>query len=200
MRMGTNDSQSVPTDFEAVISNFTQRISAVLTEQRLGLNAVWNMDQTMVRFDMPSRRTNNTVGEAHIRIMNTGAHKKGFTVALCASASGEKLPATIIFKEINGQIPPRVLNNLVVPRNCIVKASKSGWMDKPQLDDWISTSWGPSRTDSRVLLLDQYRPHHMDSTLTLFHNRSTIVVGIPPGIIFSYSRMHLFDSAHGYFC
>jgi len=198
MRMGTNDSQAVPSDFDAVISNFVQKISNVLSEQGLGLDAVWNMDQTMVRFDMPSRRTNNTVGETHIRIMNTGAHKKGFTVALCASASGEKLPATIIFKEINGQIPPRVLNNLVVPRNCIVKASKSGWMDKPQLDDWISTNWGRSQTGSRVLLLDQYRPHHMDSTLTLFHNRSTIVVGIPPGTPSSDYRMHIFDSAYGY--
>jgi hypothetical protein len=181
MRLGTNDSQIVPAYHDSVILTFHQRISDILSEQMIDRAALWNMDQTMVRFDMPARRTNNTIGETRIRIINTGAQKKGFTVALCASATGEKLPATIIFKEASGNLPLRVLNSLVVPRNVKIRANKSGWMDKAELDDWVTSTWGRSQTDARVLLLDQYRPHHMDSTLTLLSERSTIALGIPAG-------------------
>ena len=48
---------------------------------------------------MPFSCTNNKKGEKTIHIKTTCAEKKGFTVALTATASGVKLPAVIVFKE-----------------------------------------------------------------------------------------------------
>ena len=66
----------------------------------------------MVRFDMPSSRTNAKKGSKTVRIKTTKAEKKGFTVALAASASGEKLPAVVIFKERGGVLGARVQRQL----------------------------------------------------------------------------------------
>ena len=48
----------------------------------------------MVRFDMPRSKTNDVRGKKDIRIKTTKAVKKGFTVALAATATGEKLPGS----------------------------------------------------------------------------------------------------------
>ena len=45
-------------------------------------------------------------GSRTIRIKTTKAEKKGFTVALAATAAGAKLPA-VIFKERNGILGER---------------------------------------------------------------------------------------------
>lgn len=73
------------------------------------------MDQTMVRMDKPASRTNNVAEEGSIRIVNTGCSHRGFTVVLCATAAGIKLPAFIILNESTSRIPPKVLFTLSVP-------------------------------------------------------------------------------------
>ena len=54
----------------------------------------------MCRFDMPYSRTNSIRGVKTVRIKNTQAEKKGFTVALAASADGTKLPAVIVSRNV----------------------------------------------------------------------------------------------------
>ncbi len=71
---GTNVSQKVPADYADQI-----------LEVRKAPSHIYNMDQTMCRFDMPGNRTNSVRGGRTIRIKTTRA---GFTVALAASASG----------------------------------------------------------------------------------------------------------------
>ena len=58
------------------------------------------------RFDSAPSSTNSVRGQRTIRICTTGAQKKGFTVALCATADGSKLPALVTFKEKNGELGP----------------------------------------------------------------------------------------------
>ena len=79
---------------------------------------------------MPRVQTNAVRGEKDVRIATGGGAKKGFTVALCARASGDKLPAYLVFKEKGGKIPPKVMANLVIPRNIKVTATKNGWMTR----------------------------------------------------------------------
>ena len=66
---------------------------------------------------MAPNYTNEERGAKDVRIATSGGPKRGFTVALCAMASGYKKPAYIVLKEHNGNIPPRVFANLRIPRN-----------------------------------------------------------------------------------
>ena len=48
-------------------------------------------------------------GVSTVYIATSGVEKKGFTVALCISTSGKKLPAFLISKEQGGKLGPRVM-------------------------------------------------------------------------------------------
>lgn len=96
------------------------------------------MDQTMCRFDMAPSQSNSKRGERTIRIENTRAEKKGFTVALAATASGEKLPAVIVFKERGGKLGTRVKSKLKIPENVRVRASSNGQMTAPEYHHWLT--------------------------------------------------------------
>jgi DDE superfamily endonuclease/CENP-B N-terminal DNA-binding domain len=182
LRVGTNDSQHLPEEYDAVLQAFRTSVISKMEELSLDESSVWNMDQTMVRFDNPDRRTNNTIGESRIRITNTGATRKGFTVALCVSASGEKLPAFIIFKERSGTIPTRVRCALEIPDNVVVEASLNGWMTAPLLRVWIDLIFYRHVVGESIILLDQYKPHHTASTVERLAAASAHIIGIPGGI------------------
>ena len=81
----------------------------------------------MCRFDMPPNRTNNKKGAKTIHT-KTAQAEKGFTVALAATAGGEKLPAVIIFKEHGGSLGERVRRSLRIPANIRVRTTNNGWM------------------------------------------------------------------------
>lgn len=61
-------------------------------------------------------RTNSKKGEKAVWIKTIRA-EKGFTVALAATANGQKLPPVINFKERGGALAVRVKSKLKVPAN-----------------------------------------------------------------------------------
>ena len=129
IRRGTNESQKLPEDFAKQCKLFRDQLMQKRETNNYPLSMIGNMDQTMVRFDMAPKSTNNAIGERTVRIATSGGSKRGFTVALCAMANGQKLPAYIVFKEgVRARIPPRVFAALVIPRNIRITASKNGWM------------------------------------------------------------------------
>ena len=115
-----------------------------------------------------------------MRIATTGGAKRGFTVALCALASGHKKPAFICLKERNGMIPLRVSRTLRVPDNVRLTASKNGWMTGPLMGSWINRIWGANVDDvRRLLVLDKARIHTMQTTRDQLEERETDVAFIP---------------------
>jgi DDE superfamily endonuclease len=181
LRCGTNDSQRRPEDYEELLAEFRQEIARIRTTQNISAEHLWNMDQTMVRFDMPNRRTNNDIGHSQIRIANSGGSKRGFTVALCASAAGGKLPAVVIFKERSGCVPLRALSMMTIPDNVIVRATPNGWMTTSEVHYWVENVWNSSLERRRIIFLDQYRPHHTQDTRARFAQQNTSIVAIPGG-------------------
>ena len=105
VRAGTNSVQRLPADYADQLHTFRKSVITIRKAKSIGPAGIINMAQTMCRFvDMPPSRTNNKRGERTIRIKTTRAEKKGFTVALAATASGKKLPAVIVFKERGGSL------------------------------------------------------------------------------------------------
>ena len=126
MRSGTNASQKLPADYDEQHQDFCRSIIKVRKAHKIDPSGIINMDQTMVHFDMPRSKTNHLRGKKDIRIKTTRAEKKGFTVALAATASGEKLPAVIFFKEKGGCLGDRVRRALNIPGNVRVRATTNG--------------------------------------------------------------------------
>ena len=111
--------------------NFTlfESVITIRKAESIGPADIINMDQIMCRFNMPPSRTHNKRGERTIRIKTTRAEKKGFTVALAATASGKKLPAVIVFEERGGSLGVHVRRSLRIPPNVQVRVSLNEWQD-----------------------------------------------------------------------
>ena len=177
---GTNESQKVPEDYGDLIKEFCNKIRSKRVEHDYTMYNMGNMDQTMCRFDMAFASTNDSIGTQSVRISTSGGAKRGFTVALCALASGVKKPAYICLKERNGVIPARVHQALRIPDNVKVTASANGWMTGPIMAAWINRIWGPNADDvRRLLILDRARIHTMQQTIDQLNERDTDVLFVP---------------------
>ena len=93
VRAGTNSVHRLPVDYADQLHTFRKSVITIHKAESIGPADIINMDQIMCRFNMPPSRTHNKRGERTIRIKTTRAEKKGFTVALAATASAKKLPA-----------------------------------------------------------------------------------------------------------
>lgn len=126
----------------------------------------------MVRFDMPNKRSNNKRGAKEVRIKTTRAKKKGFTVALAASATGEKLPAAI-FKERGGELGKRVKKALTIPDNVRVRATKNGWQTWEEYHHWLRHVYGKQdHWRLLIVVVDDYRPHRSGESIGIANDDS----------------------------
>lgn len=182
MRVCTTDSQKPPENFKEEVLSFLNCVKEIRLKNDYTDFNMGNMDQTMCRFDMPSNRTNNAKGESSIRIANTSCTKRGFTVALCARASGHKMPAFCVLKEPSGKIPGCAFKKLIVPANVRVTATKNGWMSAKTLEEWMNKIWKENEDDvRRLLILDRAPIHKTSDTKTKLEELDTDLVLIPPG-------------------
>ena len=92
----------------------------------------------MMWFDMSGNSTNEIRAQKTIRIVKSSGAKRGFTMALAATADGRKLPVFIIFKEPSGRIPYRVHEALMIPRNVHVTATQNGWLTCQEVVSWVT--------------------------------------------------------------
>ena len=181
-RRGTNDAQFLPEHYADLCSDFQREVIRKRREFDVTMHNLANMDETCVRFDMAPSCTNNVRGERSVRISTTGGAKRGFTVALAARANGEKLPAFVIFKERNGIVPQRVVQQLQVPRNVRYTASHSGWMTNEKMEIWLNRTWGDDIDDvRRFLILDRASVHTSRATRDKLEDQNTEVTFIPAG-------------------
>lgn len=169
-RRKTNESQKTPADMESKIREFRENIRQARVASDIDIVNIFNMDQTMCHFDMPTRYTQETKGKNFVRIKTTGTTKKGFTVALCCNAEGYKLPATVIFKERKGILTDRIFSKIVVPENVSLFASSNGWMTEEIYHDWLITEFGKDMDNMyqrRLLIVDNYRVHTTEKSQSL---------------------------------
>ena len=86
MRCSTNSAQKVPADYADQLQHFRKSVITVRKAKNIDPHQIINMEQTICRSDMPSKRTNIKKGAKTVRIKTTRVEKKGFTVALAARA------------------------------------------------------------------------------------------------------------------
>ena len=178
MRCGTKDSQKVPSDLMPVIREFRKKIIDAGTFEKRN---VYNMDQTMSRFDTVPSSTNEIMGTRTVRISSTKATKKGFTVAPAANGAGEKLPALVIFKERDGVLGRRVRQQLTTPANVVATASANGWMTSDLYIWWLKNVL-KTQDEQRLLVVDNYRPHLSEVSCSVAKDEcNSVVEFIPPG-------------------
>ncbi|PFX34071.1 Pogo transposable element with KRAB domain [Stylophora pistillata] len=118
LQMKTTLAQHLPNDLEEQTVKFHQFVIAAHQCRGYPLSRIFNMDETPMRFEMPSSRALEFSGSRTVPMKSCGAEKRSFTVTLAAAADGKKLPPKVIFKGV------RTPRDLVVPDS----AGRSGFV------------------------------------------------------------------------
>ena len=152
LRCPTNDSQRLPADYWDVL-----RFRANFTHQRVKYNItlaqVFNMDQTMYRFDMVPTCTNVSIGRKSIRVVLSKPPRKDLLLLFVP------IVQEYHFFKKGGKLGPHVTKNITCAPNVLVTASTNGWMTSNLYHWWLSTMYGSDMAVSRLLLVDYYKTH-----------------------------------------
>ena len=117
--------QRLPHNLEEQTVKFHRFVIAAHQRHQYSLARIYNMDETPMRFELPSSRTLEFSGSRTVPVKSSGAKKRCFTVTLAVAADGKKLPPAVTFKGV------RTPRDLVVPDMVWVSFHKKGWMDEP---------------------------------------------------------------------
>ena len=123
-RTKTTLAQRLPQDLEEKTIQFHRFVIAAQQRHGYLLSRIFNMDETPMRFELPSGRTLEFSGSRTIPVKSCGAKKRSFTVTLAVAADGSKLPPAVIFKGV------RTPRDLAVPDSGRVLFHKKGWTDE----------------------------------------------------------------------
>ena len=88
----TTLAQRLPADLEEKIVRFHRFVMTSRRRADYPLSRMYNMDETPIRFELPSSRTLEFSGSRTVPVKSCGAEKRNFTVVLAVAADGTKLP------------------------------------------------------------------------------------------------------------
>ena len=92
LRAKTTLARRLPDDMEEKVVQFHRFI--LVARQHVGypLSRIFNMDETPMRFELPSSRSLEFTGSRTVPVNTCGAEKHSFTGALAVAADGTKCP------------------------------------------------------------------------------------------------------------
>lgn len=145
------------------------------------LSQIGNADRTPVYFDMPTRTTVATKGAKDVRLLTTGHEHTRFTVRLCCTADGTKLPPYIVFHR------KTLPKNEQFPNNVIIRVNEKGFMNEAMVKEWFQAVWmkrsGADMHLPNMLVLDSFRGHICPAIKEALQKANTDLVIIPGGIM-----------------
>ncbi|CAF0794025.1 unnamed protein product [Brachionus calyciflorus] len=174
----------LPKDTRDVVSNFIcecedlvgflKRIHGADFRKRF-----FNMDETAIRLDEPNNYTYEITGTRRVKATTSGHEMNKVSVAFCASANGEKLPALILVPRITE------LKDFVPPYNVLVVYNKAANFSSPVIrDQFFRRVYQPhlDRNDvSDSVLIWDSAPCHKSKEIDTYTNLNSVKIkSIPP--------------------
>src|SRR5581483_2350019 len=93
------------------------------------------MDEVSMTFDSPDSRTVEEVGVEDVKIRTTGNEKAAFTLVLCVTADGGRLPPFVIFKR-------KTMPKEIFSKGIIVEMNEKGWNNSEMMLVWRRRAGG----------------------------------------------------------
>lgn len=176
-RAVTSVGQHLPDDWEVKQASFVNFVNK--NKEGLSLDQIGNMDEVPVTFDMPSNFTLEQKGTSDVKVVTCGSEKSRFTVVLCVTADGEKLPPYIIFKR-------KTLPKGTFPKSVVVSANEKATMNSAETQLWADKIWNKRKNSffirKSLLMIDAAPGHRTDDVKDKFKKTGTALAMIPGGL------------------
>ena len=116
------ESQKLPHEYEVKILAFQRSVIRLRQSHQYEMQAIGNMHETPMTFDMPLDRTVDAIGKRNILVKTSGHEKDRFTLVLACLANGTKLKPMVILKR-------KTMPKQLLPSGVVVHVHPRGWMD-----------------------------------------------------------------------
>lgn len=176
--------QNEPMDLlQPRIDAFVQSIRFYVETHHVGLESIYNMDQTSMFFDMPPRYSVVRRGmRRNVVRASTTNTKKRVTVLLLARADGRKYRPLIVYKGVFGARVAREVQTYD-DNEALHCAQERAWTDLDVLNYWVNNIWVDivqNTEGPKLLLVDSLPLHTSNQGLLRCANRDDVAVRFIP--------------------
>ena len=146
------------------------------------------MDEIPIYFDLVSKNEVIKIGERYINTLRQYPEGIKFSVMLCVSATGEKLPPMVLFKGKNNEYTEKVLKKLTMNKSREIYAlcCETDWADRTAYIYWLRNVFFPFQLSDpkyqKILILDRGTTNYEDDYINWFNKNNSKYVLIPPGL------------------
>lgn len=176
LRAVTSTGQKLPDDWIEKLESYKLYLKESIKD--VELKHIGNVDEVAMCFDMPTNYTVEKIGCNDVKISTTGSERSGFTVVLCVTSDGNKLPPLVVFKR-------KTIPKEKFPAGIIVRANEKGWINENMFNDWINEVWKKRPCSffnpKSTLILDSAQAHITESVKKSLQFSTSLVV-IPGGM------------------
>jgi hypothetical protein len=162
---------------------------SIVDQRKIRPEDVANMDQTPCPFDIIPKKTiakKNSKTVTARKPKTSGGNSA--SVCLTVTATGEKLPAFVIFKGTKkGRVNQRELPalNAINPSVSVFSTQEKNWCDEDLMLQWIELVWKPwvrlRPGRHTALILDDYNVHQTAKVKEALNKLGTFVILLPGG-------------------
>eukprot|EP00644_Phytophthora_capsici_P013773 jgi/Phyca11/120073/e_gw1.40.388.1 len=166
----------------------------------LGIDCVYNADQTPVLFEYLPKSTINKTGARTVWVRSAGKDKERFTCMLLGDAFGRKYPPCLVMKTRPSKSATTRAENTVKRQGfgkrlwkqikllsarlgAVIYGNSSGWWNESLMIDFLTYNFSErADMDTPVLfLLDEFSAHWTDSVVAHASSLNVELMRIPAG-------------------
>ena len=147
LRAVTHIGQTIKNNSSEAMANFILYCQDAIKKLNIkileDLNAIGNMDETPVFFEMYQNKTIAKIGAKKVNIKSFGCDKLRISIILTILANGDKLAPLIVFKGKPGKTLETRLSKHIhcINEKIFVKTQENSWVDKDIFKFWLHNIW-----------------------------------------------------------
>ena len=192
LRAVTHIGQTIKNNSSEAMANFILYCQDAIKKLNIkipeDLNAIGNVDETPVFFEMYQNKTIAKIGAKKVNIKSFGCDKLRISIILKILANGDKLAPLIVFKGKPGKTLETRLSKHIhcINEKIFVKTQENSWVDKDIFKFWLHNIWFKyNKLHSKkksLLILDRATSHYYENISDDFKRNDGNYVLIPPGL------------------
>ena len=178
-RRKTTVSQRIPEECIQKAIRFIRSMVNTRREQELENNQIIGCDETSIWLDAVGNYTLAEKGSKDVPLKSTGHEKQRLTIMLTARADGRKLPVFILIPR------KRPIKKLVdkYRGKAVINFEGTSWMNEELTRTYLNEVIKRNIFDTkRLLIWDDFKPHHTDATKQCASRLNVVMRLIPPGM------------------
>ena len=172
LRRVTTTGRELPSNSKLILESFFLNCVEILRKYNFDRSKIYNMDETSIYLDCPSKYSYATKGEKRIKVDTHGGEMVRMSACFSANAFGEKCPIYVLIPrkdELPGYIPPQ---------NVIIMYKQSATFNEDVEVDFLDKVF--NEKEGSVLFLDSARCHLTDKVNDKLDSLKIEKVIIPP--------------------